>query len=277
MAGADAAVQSMHKTGGSLTQSSLLHLKGPALDGDRVFSALKLLQTSSPSYLLAASLDAARRQLALRGFDLLQGVLEAAGELRGALSGIKGMEVFGPGHLDGDGIYDYDPARVVVRVSGLGLTGHQAADWLMRRHGIYVEMGDLDNIVLVLGPGVTREDCRRLSRALGDLAAREGRGAVPAGAGVVDMPPARMVMKLREAWFAPSRPVSLARAAGGICAEWVAVYPPGIPVLVPGEEISAGVVNYLSRAKQAGAGFQGPADPGLNCIRVIDSSREGNC
>ncbi len=270
-AGAAAAVQSMHKTGGSLTQSSLLHLKGPRPDGDRVFAALKLIQTSSPSYVLMASLDASRRRLALHGFDLLQDLLEAAVEIRKSLGSLRGVEVFGPDRLDGDGIFGYDPSRVVVRVSGLGLTGRQAAGWLRRHHGLYVEMADGDNIVLVLGPGVSRDDCRHLVRAVRDLADREGRRFAPAGPGPGNIPAARTLMKLREAWFAPWRPVKIEEAAGLPCAEWVAVYPPGIPAVIPGEELTAGTVNYLIRARASGARFQGPADPELKCIRVIDS------
>ncbi|MCL6610398.1 MAG: DegT/DnrJ/EryC1/StrS family aminotransferase [Peptococcaceae bacterium] len=268
-AGADAAVQSMHKTGGSLTQSSLLHLRGSLLDGDRVFSALKLMQTSSPSYVLMASLDAARRRMALNGRDLLERLLQAVGKLRDDLAVIRGIEVFGPDHLDGDGIFDYDPSRVVVRVSGLGLTGRQAADWLGRRRGVYVEMADRDNIVLVPGLGVTREDCRRAALALKDLAAGEGRKPVPDLPGPADIPPPRVLMNLREAWFAASRPVRVEEAAGEACAEWVAVYPPGIPVVLPGEEVTPEMVNYLIRAREAGAGFQGPSDPALKFLRII--------
>ncbi len=271
-AGADGTVQSVHKTGGSLTQSSLLHLKGRRLDEDRVSAALKLIQTSSPSYILMASLDAARRRLALHGSDLLQALLEASSELRAELDRVEGVEVFGPGRLDGDAVFDYDPSRVVVRVSALGLTGRQAAGWLMSQHGIYVEMADNDNIVLAPGLGVTREECRRLVRGIKDLADREGKGSAPAaGPGLGEIPPARAAMRLREAWFAPSRPVEIAGAAGTVCAEWVAVYPPGIPVILPGEEVTAEMVNYLTRAREAGAKFQGPADPGLDWIRVIDS------
>lgn len=266
-AGADAAVQSMHKTGGSLTQSSILHIKGPFLDGDRVFSVVKLIQTSSPSYILMASLDAARRQLAVRGTDLWQEVLEISGEIRERLSGIRGLEVFGSRFLDGDGVFDYDRSRVVVRVSGTGIRGYQAARWLAD-HGIFVEMADRDNIVLVLGPGIDREDCRKLARAVGDLAAREGKDC--ALLPTPEIPCARAVVKLREAWFAPSRPVRLGDSAGRVCGEWVAVYPPGIPVLIPGEEITPEVVNYLAGAREAGAGFQGPDHPALEYIRVLE-------
>jgi arginine/lysine/ornithine decarboxylase len=269
-AGADAAVQSMHKTGGSLTQSALLHLKGALLDREKVFSAVKLLQTSSPSYVLMASLDAARKQLAVNGFELLQGMLEEAAKLRDILAGVRGLDVFGPGCLDGDGVFDFDPARIIIRVSGLGLTGWQAAGWLRRNHGICVEMADRDNIVLVMGLGVAGEECRSLAGGIKDLAEREGTGFKPVPAVRADIPAAKMAVKLREAWFAPARQVKLGQAAGMVCAEWVASYPPGIPVLVPGEEVSAGMVNYLIELKESGACFQGPADSKLDYLRVID-------
>jgi len=255
-AGSDAAVQSMHKTGGSLTQSSILHIKGPLLDGHRVFS-----------YILMASLDAARRQLAVRGNDLLQEVLEVSGEVRYRLSAISGIEVFGARYLDGDGVFDYDPSRLVVRVSGAGIQGYLAAQWLAGQ-GIFVELADRDNIVLVLGPGIDREDCRILVRAVGDLAAREGLGR--ALTPTPEIPCAGAAVKLREAWFAPSRPVRLGDSAGRVAGEWVAVYPPGIPVLIPGEEITTDMVNYLVEARETGARFQGPDNPALDFIRVLE-------
>ncbi|MHB8156687.1 MAG: aminotransferase class I/II-fold pyridoxal phosphate-dependent enzyme [Desulfocucumaceae bacterium] len=269
--GCDAAAVSMHKTGGSLTQSSLLHIgRNSLLDADRVFSAISLLQTSSPSYILMASLDAARRQLALRGEELLQGVLASARDLRKKLCAVGGLQVFGPENLNGDGIYSYDPSRVVLRVSGIGLTGYQAASWLAGRHGVYVEMADRNNIVMVLGPGITREECGDLAGAVVDMAGREGKGPLPQAFGEEAIPFSRQAVRLREAWFSASRSVKIDEAPGLVCGEWVAVYPPGIPALFPGEEISLEMVNYLIGARRSGASFQGPADPELNYIKVID-------
>lgn len=265
-AGADAAVQSVHKTGGSLTQASILHVRGNLLEPDRVFSAIKMIQTSSPSYILMASLDAARKQLATRGGEMLEEVLDRSMELRGHLSGIRGIEVLGPEKIDGDTVFDLDPCRVVIRVSGLGITGYQASGRLSRR-GVFAEMADRDNLTVVLGLGVSRDDCRRLVRAVGDLAASEGSGH--ALQPIPQMPVPERAMNPREAWFAPSRRVRLERTPGMVCGEWVAVYPPGIPALVPGEEITRETVNYLTAARKAGACFQGPADPGLEYIKVI--------
>lgn len=268
--GADAAVQSLHKTGGSLTQSSLLHLKGRLLDENRVLSSIRLTQTSSPSYILMASLDAARRQLAVNGFDLLQETLEASAILRDELSAIDKIEVFGGDCLDGDGIFDYDPARIVIRVSGLGLDGFKAASWLREHYGIYVEMADPDNIVLVLGLGVISKDCRELVQAVKELSAKESGRLMPEVViGMSHIPAARSVVKLREAWFSSSRQVKLEQAAGEVSAEWVAVFPPGIPALIPGEEISSEMVNYLVWIRDAGGCFQGSADARMNYLQVI--------
>ncbi len=269
-AGADAAVQSLHKTGGSLTQSSLIHLKGGRMDGDRVFEAIKILQTSSPSYVLMASLDAARRRLANEGPSLMREVLDAAAWIRGELEGVSGIEIFGRNQLDGDGIFDYDPSRVVINVRGMGLEGPRAARWLARKHGIYVEMADRYNIVLALGLGVSREDCRHMVLAVRDLSLREGGRPLPGNIAAPAIIRGKPVLGPREAWFAPARPVRLDHAAGHVSAEWVAVYPPGIPVLIPGEEISIDAVNYLTEAAKAGMGFQGPRDQELKYIRVID-------
>lgn len=270
-AGADAAAQSIHKTGGSLTQSSMLHLsRGSLLDPERVSSAVRLIQTSSPSYILLASLDAARRQLARRGFDLMDRLLEVSGSLRDDLSQIPGIEVFGPEHIDGEDVFDFDPARVVVKTSGTGLTGWQAASWLAGNYGIYVEMADRDNIVMVLGPGAASGECRELALAVRDLARREGGKPLPPSSGLGDFPDPAVVVGIREAWFSPTRPVRTEQAAGLVSGEWVAVYPPGIPVLLPGEEVDRAVVNYLIEARESGARFQGPADPGLEYIRVMD-------
>lgn len=266
---ADAVVQSMHKTGGSLTQSSFLHLKSTLMDEEKVASALKLIQTSSPSYVLMASLDTARRRLALEGRHLLEELLQNTRIIREKLAVVPGIQVFGPESFDGEGVCGYDPSRLVIRVSGLGLTGHQAADWLQTKHGVFSEMADHHNVVLVPGLGLTPQDCHRLVAAMRDLSLREGKYFFPKCFDSNDRPPSKAVMPLREAWFATSRAIPLREAVGSVCAEWVAVYPPGIPVMIPGEEVTFEMVNYLLWARESGLNFQGPADPELKTIQVI--------
>lgn len=267
--GADATVQSIHKTGGSLTQTAVLHLKGSLLDWTRVAGALVILQSSSPSYPLLASLDCARRRLALEGRDLLQEQLEGALYLRQKLKAIKGIEVFGGEHLDGDGIYDFDPGRVVVSVWRRGLSGYEAAALLARRHGVYVEMADQQNLVLVFGLGIHRDDCDRLVNALVDILEHDAPGGGKSTAPFMAAPAVRAVISPREAWFAPSRTLALEEAEGEVSAEWVGVYPPGIPALIPGEKLTREMVEYLLALRSRGINIQGAADPSLNYLRVV--------
>jgi arginine/lysine/ornithine decarboxylase len=269
--GADAAVQSLHKTGGSLTQTALTHLRGRRIDYSRVAGAIVLLQTSSPSYPLLASLDAARRRLALEGEGLLQEKLQTARSLREKLNAVKGIEVFGGEHLDGDGAYAYDPLRVVVSVRGAGLYGCQAAGLLAGRHGIFVEMADRQNLVLVVGLGTEAGHCDQLLGALKDIIAREARPAWKDTGSCGYAPVVAAAMTPREAWFAPCvRRLLLEEAAGKISAEWLGVFPPGIPALIPGEEISREMLEYLLALRASGIHVQGCSDSSLNTLRVID-------
>jgi arginine decarboxylase len=266
-AGADAAVHSTHKFGGSLTQSSMLHLGSAGVSERAVAAALNLLQTTSPSYPLMLSLDLARRQLALEGKALLQRALEMARDLKKGLERIQGVVVLSAGHLPAG--CALDGTKLVVSVRGLGLTGYQAAALLHERYGIFVEMADPFNLVLCVTIGTTREDCAALVPALQDLARREGR-APDKTAGLPIMPRGvKKVMPPREAWFSRSRAVPLVETRGLACAETVAVFPPGIPVLCPGEEVTGEVLEYLLSVRRLGLSCHGPADPELNLLRVV--------
>lgn len=264
--GADASVQSTHKLAGSLTQSSILHLRGGLVDPEGVAAALRLLQTTSPSYLLMASLDLARRQMALRGEKLMERTVQLAGEMRERLSRTAGLLVLGEEHLPGDAA-GLDATRLVVSVRGLGLTGYQVGRLLADRYQVFVEMADAFNIVAVISIGATREDCDALVRALEDIAARE---RLVAGVLPPEAPSDyKKRMRPRDAWLSPACKVPLAEAAGRICAETVAVYPPGIPVLNPGEEITPDIVEYLTVIREMGLPCQGPSDPILKTIKVV--------
>lgn len=267
-AGAAACVQSMHKVGGSLGQSSLLHLRGGSIDEREVARALRLLQTTSPSYLLMASLDLARRQLALGGEKILDRVLATAAKLRSALAGVRGLEVLEDEHLPPGA--ELDPTRVTVSVRKLGLTGYQVKSLLAGRYRVFVEMADWQNIVAVVSLGTKEEDVAALVSALEDIAAREKRDPKdwPAAARLLP-PPFVKRMPPRQAWFMPWEEVELDAARGRISAETVAVYPPGIPAVCPGEEITPPVHEYLKEIAGRGLHCQGPSDPALKKIRVV--------
>lgn len=264
--GAAASVQSTHKLGGSLTQTSLLHLKGGLVDAGAVAAALRLLETTSPSYILLASLDLARQQLALKGRELLERALELARGLRRRLARIRGLRLLGPEDLP-QGNYSLDPTKLVISVRGLGLTGFQVRDLLAHRYRVYVEMADACHVVAFVTIGTAERDCRMLGDALADLAVREK--GLP-GSPLPELPgTCKKLMKPREAWFSSTRRVALAEAAGRICAETVAVYPPGIPAVYPGEEITPEIVNYLTTIRDLKLPCQGPSDSTLKTLKVV--------
>lgn len=264
--GAAACVQSTHKLGGSLTQTSLLHLKGGLVDAGRVAAALRLLETTSPSYILLASLDLARRQLALQGRELLERTLELAGRLRKRLARIRGLRLLAPEDLP-EGKYSLDPTKLVISVRGLGLTGYQVRDLLADRYRVYIEMADASHVVAFVTIGAAGRDCSMLGDALADLAVREK--GLP-GAPLPEAPgTCKKLMKPRDAWFSRAGRVTLAEAAGRICAETVAVYPPGIPAVYPGEEITPEIINYLTTVRELKLPCQGPSDPALKTLKVV--------
>lgn len=269
--GADAVVQSLHKTGGSLTQTSLLHLKGARVDAARVRAALSWLQTASPSYLLMASLDGARWQLAGEGRRLLESALELAFYLRRELSRLPGLLVLGEEHLGkaNAGSLRADPTRLVVNVRRLGLTGYAVADLLAREYGVLVEMADYANLVALVGIGTTREDAVGLWRGLKEISRRHARSRpLPSPPAPPPLPPARLTP--REAWLAPCRSLPLEGCAGRVSAEAVSVSPPGVPLVYPGEEITPEIIEYLRWLRAHVPALQGAADPHLEGMRVVD-------
>lgn len=254
MCDADGVVQSIHKTGGSLTQSSMCHLgKESRLSAHRVAEMLRLVQSTSPSYLLMASLDLARRDLALHGEAMWDRALALARQARNRLQEERGIAV-----CDTD-----DPTKLLINVSGRGLTGFQAAEWLWSQ-GVAVESAGLRYLLAVVTPGDSQASIEALTGAL---------AALPEGPGAPPMPPEppwpEVVMPPREAFLGPKESVPLSQAAGRIAAELAAPYPPGIPVVAPGERLTADVVRYLQEAVRAGHHLQGPADPHLRWIQVV--------
>ncbi|HAU32237.1 MAG: Arginine decarboxylase [Desulfotomaculum sp. 46_296] len=265
--GADASVMSMHKMGGSLTQSSLLHLQGDFFDPGDVAAALACLQTSSPSYPLLVSLDLARHMLAEKGRQLLDSAVQKAGQVRESAGKIPGLKVLESSHLKKG--CSLDPTRITISGAGLGLTGFQLSAMLFEKYGVNVEMADFTNIVLVIGVGATEKDCGRLVDGLKEIS-RERQAAarpMPAPPGPPALPPRQLTP--RQAWFSGKGKVSLEGCAGLVCGEWVAVYPPGIPVIYPGEEFTPEIVEYLKWVKASGAPVVGPADPELKTVKVI--------
>lgn len=273
--GAAGTVTSMHKLGGALTQASLLHLKGTGLSPARVGRALALLQTSSPSYLLMASLDLARRQLAVSGERLFGRAVDLAGRLRRGLAALDGLvDVLdaGPGRAD--------PTKVLVSTRGLGLTGYRAAAMLREKHHVQVETAGFGHLLFVVGLGTRGTDIARALRAFRTLA-REHAGRSGLRPPTSDFrlpasdfhfrpaPPAPKVLTPRESWLSPARAVPSREATGLVAAETISLCPPGIPIVFPGEKLTPEVLEYTLEIRARGVALQA-ADPVLATIMVHD-------
>ncbi|MHB9146391.1 MAG: aminotransferase class I/II-fold pyridoxal phosphate-dependent enzyme [Symbiobacteriia bacterium] len=288
-AGADMCSHGIHKVLGGLTQASMLHLKGSRPDPGRVHRILQTLQSTSASYLLLASLDAARQDAVLRGPAQLQGPLELARRLRRELQELAPLATFGPELVGRPGCAGLDELKVTVHTGGLGVTGQRVEEWLRYRWNIQVEMSDLSSVLFMLGPGTRPEDLDRLLAALQHLVG-DGRqdaagvgprpGWTAAGLGVSarldvagtpstlpPLPPQEL--SPREAFYLPARAVPLSAARGAVSADLVTCYPPGIPILCPGERVTAEVMAYLELIARSGLRVSGPADPSLRTLQIL--------
>lgn len=268
-AGADICVQSTHKILGGMTQSSMLHLKGPDIDHPKVVRLLHLLQSTSPSYILMASLDLARMQMATEGEKLLSKAVDLAKDARDRVNRIPGLFCFGEAHLP-EGGFTLDVTKLTICVKGLGLSGFEASAILNAEFDIQVEMADLFNILVIVSIGDRKDDLDGLVGALNSLA---GRGARPANqrptASLIPPMGHRFHLPPRDAFFAPSEHLPLAKAEGRISSDIVTIYPPGIPVLVPGEEVGASTIDYLLSLASYGARIDGVLERDEPQIRVL--------
>jgi arginine decarboxylase len=269
--GADAMLTSTHKIAGSLTQSAMLHVgHSGRVDTDTVARALRLMRSTSPSSLLIASLDGARRQLALHGEQLLHETLEAIGVARAKLETIDGIALV-DGELVGRmGVAGYDPLRIVLDVRGTGRTGYELADELRRSYDVHVELPMQATVVFIVGLADTAPVLRRLA---GDVEEVVKRISAPRSTAPI-VPPAtslgtEAVVGPREAFLGDAEQVPVSEAVGRVSCESIASYPPGVPALLPGERITAETVAYLRELAAAGARLHGASDPRFETINVL--------
>lgn len=267
--GVDTAVISTHKVLGSLTQAAVLNVQGTLVDADRIGATVDMANTTSPSVLILASIDATRRQMALHGRELLDRTIALAQDARRRLQAIAGVRVLDAEQL---GVSDFDLTKLVVDVDGLQMTGYEAEASLRDRFGVGPEMSDLVGLVFLVTIADTERSVDRLVDAFATLSRERFRGTVSrsvmrsSGAAVA---PGELVMTPRDAFFAASRETSLEAAEGEISSELVIPYPPGIPVLAPGEVVTAEKIAYLQECVAHGGYISGPADPSLASIRVV--------
>ncbi len=267
-AGADLAAASAHKLAGSLTQSSFLLLQGGRLDPKHIKAVLNLSQTTSPSYILLASLDVARKQMILRGRKLLDRTLEIARWIRRELSSIEGLAIMGEEVTSLPGCSYLDPTKITVNVQGLGLSGYEMETLLRREYKIQVELSDLYNVLLLVSIGDNEETAGRLIAAFKDIAGKRSLKNVVRFCPPLPAIP-RMAVLPREAFYSKTYSLELDYAEGEISAEAITAYPPGIPLVCPGEVITREIIDYVNLLKREHADLQGPEDPELKVIRVL--------
>jgi arginine/lysine/ornithine decarboxylase len=271
-AGADLVVQSSHKLLCAMTQASMLHLKGSRLDPARVSKALQLLQSTSPSNLLLASLDAARQQMATQGKVLMERTLRLADEARSRIEQISGLSVLHPEQAGTSGFYALDRTRLTVTISGLGIDGFTADEIFDRQLGVTAELPTLQHLTFMITLGNTQEDIDRLVEAFVRLESeyrREGAERVEVQSLSDTWRHSIFVLSPRDAFFAPTETVSIQDAIGCISAETICPYPPGIPLLLPGEEITEDAIASLQKILEAGGLISGCADESWQTLQVV--------
>lgn len=269
-AGADMAATSVHKLGGSMTGSSVLNVKDGLVSANRVQAILSMLTTTSTSYILLASLDTARRQLATIGKEMLGEAIKLADYTRSAINEIPYLYCVGSEILASKAAFSYDPTKLIISIKELDITGYDVEKWLREKHNIEVELSDLYNILCLITPGDSKTEVDMLIAALQDLseefkdrAADHGRIEVL----LPDTPP--LALSPREAFYAETEVVPIEESVGKVSAEFIMVYPPGIPIFIPGELITEDNIAYIQKNIEVGLPVQGPEDPEIKYLRVI--------
>lgn len=261
------AAVSMHKSGGSLTQSSLL-LAGERMSEGHVRKIINLTQTTSGSYLLMSSLDISRRNLALRGKEVFKKVVQMAEYAREEINAIGGYYAFGKELINGDSIFDFDATKLSVHTRDIGLAGIEVYDILRDEYDIQIEFGDIGNILAYLSMGDRPQELERLVSALAEIRRRYQCD----GSGLMDheyIDP-EVVISPQEAFYAKQKSVPLEESIGRVCSEFVMCYPPGIPILAPGERITAEILEYIDFAKKKGCSMTGPEDAEILNINILE-------
>lgn len=272
-AGADMAAVSMHKSGGSLTQSSFL-LTGPSMNPGYVRQIINLTQTTSGSYLLMSSLDISRRTLALHGeeiFDKVMGMVEYA---RNEINQIGDYYAYSKELINGDSIYDFDTTKLIVNTLPIGLAGIEVYDLLRDEYDIQTEFGDIGNCLAYVSVGDRQRDIERLVSALAEI--RRLYKKDKTGLMTAEYINPKVIYSPQDAFYSEKQSLPLADCKDMVCAEFVMCYPPGIPILAPGELITQEILDYIVYAKEKGCSMTGPEDMELNRLNVMKGIRSAS-
>lgn len=267
--GADMCAQSIHKVTGSLTQSSMLHVKSKRVDIDRLEATLHIVQSTSPSYLLMTSLDMARYELAVNGEEMIRNAVELSNYAREEINRIEGMICVGKEMVGHCGIKELDTTRLIISGRKLGITGFSLYSTLFEEYGVDLELSDYLNVLAIVTYANTKEDIDRLINALKEIAEKHKGGSEIVNEIFLPKVPER-ILTPRQAYFSSKKSVPWDEAEGRIAGEMIAPYPPGIPVIYPGERMTREVWEYVENYRVRGRHLHGPADKQLSVFKVIE-------
>ena len=265
-AGADMAAVSMHKTGGSLTQSSLL-LCGKNVSAGYIRQIINLTQTTSGSYLLIASLDIARKNLALNGREIFRKTVQYAEYARSEINKLGGYYAFGSELCGSDSFFSFDPTKLSIHTRYIGLAGIEVYDILRDEYNIQIEFGDIGNVLAIISAGDRALEIERLISSLYEIKRLYSKDK----AGMFDheyIDP-QVIMPPQSAFYGDKKSVPITESGGYICGEFVMCYPPGIPILAPGEKVTGDIINYILYAKEKGCMMTGTQDINIENINVV--------
>lgn len=272
-AGADICAQSSHKIIGALTQASLVHCLEGRIRIPHLKAMLQITQSTSPNYIMLASLDVARMQMAVEGAELIEKSIDLANWAREEINKIPGLYCFGTEKIGNPGVFDIDLTKITVTVKGLGLTGAEVEKILRHEYKVQAELSDLYNVLFLITLGDRQYEVETLVGALINLAKKYTKPcelhSVENHIAYYPAPP-QGVLSPRDALFGNTCMVDFAQSAGMICAEIVTFYPPGIPILCPGEAITQEIIDYCQFLQQGGMHISGPEDCTLQTIKVVD-------
>jgi arginine decarboxylase len=267
-AGADMTTVSFHKTGSSLTQSSALFLNEGYIDRRRVKTILNLMQTTSASYLLMSSLDAARKNLAQNGEDEFKRVLSLTRRFREEINSIEHISSFGKELIGRDGVFNFDETKLSITVNRLGLSGLEVYDILRDEYDIQMEFGDAYNVLAVITLGDNEESLDILLKALKDISIKYKKDKIFDEHSIITHSP-DVIVSPRHAFYSSKKVKKLEDCAGDISAEFIMAYPPGIPIVAPGEKISKEIIEYVIFLKEKNSMITGPEDAYADYINVL--------
>ena len=268
--GADLTVQSTHKTLSAMTQASMLHIQGNRVCSQRISKALQLVQSTSPSYLLLASLDAARQQMATEGNELMIQTMAIANQAHSEIAKIPNLSVLT--RKTQPGCKYIDPTRLTINISQLGITGFEADEILHEQLGVTCELPLLQHLTFIISLGNTAEDIQQLIQAcrfISQSATSEIISYFKIIPDPLSFSPCPAKISPRDAYFANTEPTPIDQAGDRLCGELICPYPPGIPLLMPGEIITTEVINYLNQLVIAGGTITGCKDPTLQTIQTL--------